>query len=80
MSLEFDGTGANAGIRYITPSGLQVAIGAETLNSPDELRYLAAVSWTNERMLKQIDETKRLIKRLRELTIEAKHPVSKGSE
>ena len=42
MNLEFDGTGVNAGVRYITSSGLQVALGAETLNNPDELRYLAA--------------------------------------
>ena len=77
LNLEFDGAGVNAGIRYITSSGLQVALGAETLNSPDELRYLAAVSWTNERMLEQIDETKRLIK---QLAIGAKRAVSEGSE
>ena len=28
MNLEFDGAGVNAGMRYITPSGLQVALGA----------------------------------------------------
>ena len=77
MNLEFDGAGVNAGIQYITSSGLQVALGAETLNSPDELRYLAAVSWTNERLLEQIDETRRLIK---QLAIGAKRAVSEGSE
>ena len=77
MNLEFDGAGVNAGIRYITSSGLQVALGAETLNRPDELRYLTAVSWTNERMLEQIDETRRLIK---QLAIGAKRAVSESSE
>ena len=59
MSLEFDGTGANAGMRYITPSGLQIALGAETLNDPDALRYLVSVSWTNKHLLEQMDETRR---------------------
>ena len=72
MSLEFDGSSANAGMRYITSSGLQVALGAETLNDPDALRYLASVSWTNERLLKQIDETRRLIQRATKLAVEAK--------
>ena len=76
MNLEFDGAGVNAGMRYITPSGLQVALGAETLNTPDELRYLAAVSWTNERLVDQINETRGLIKRATELAIEAKRAVS----
>ena len=76
INLEFDGAGVNAGMRYITASGLQVALGAETLNSPDELRYLVAVSWTNERLVAEIDETRRLIKRATELAIEAKRAVS----
>ena len=80
MNLEFDGTGVNAGVRYITSSGLQVALGAETLNSPDELRYLIAASWTNEQLLEQIDETRRSIKRATELATEAKRAVSKSSE
>ncbi|MCY3722158.1 MAG: YjbH domain-containing protein [Candidatus Poribacteria bacterium] len=80
MNLEFDGAGVNAGMRYITPSGLQVALGAETLNTPDELRYLAAVSWTNERLVDQINETRGLIKRATALAIEAKRSVSRGSK
>ena len=76
-SLEFDGGGVNIGVRYSASSGLQVALGAETLNNPDELRYLAAVSWTNENLLEQIDETQRLITRATELAIEAKRAVSK---
>ena len=80
MNLEFDGAGVNAGIRYITSSGLQIALGAETLNSPEELQYLAAVSWTNERLIDQIDETRRLIKQATRLAIEAKRAVSGGSK
>ena len=80
ISLEFDGSGANAGMRYITASGLQVALGAETLNNPDALRYLASVSWTNERLLEQIDETRRLIRRATELAVEAKRAATQKKE
>ena len=80
MNLEFDGAGVNAGMRYITSSGLQIALGAETLNSPEELQYLAAVSWTNERLIDQINETRRLIKQATRLAIEAKRAVSGGSK
>ena len=76
MSLEFDGSGANAGMRYITASGLQVALGAETLNDPDALRYLASVSWTNKHLLEQIDETRRLIQRATKLAVEAKRAIA----
>ena len=76
-SLEFDGVGVNAGMRYITSSGLQVALGAETLNDPDELRYLVSVSWTNAQILEQIRETQRLITRATELAVAAKRAVSK---
>ena len=71
-SLEFDGAGLNVGVRYAAASGLQVALGAETLNTPDELRYLASVSWTNAQILEQIDETRRLIKLATELAVQAK--------
>ena len=80
MNLEFDGAGVNAGVRYITSSGLQVALGVETLNSPDELRYLVAVSWSNEQLIDQIDETRRLIKQATKLAIEAKRAVSQQSK
>ena len=71
-SLEFDGAGVNVGMRYAASSGLQVALGAETLNTPDELRYLVSVSWTNAQILEQIDETRRLIKLATELAVQAK--------
>ena len=79
-SLEFDGSGANAGVRYVASSGLQIALGAETLNNPDELRYLASVSWTNKHLLEQIDETRSLIQRAAELAIEAKRAAQQASE
>ena len=75
MRLEFDGSGVNAGLRYVASSGLQVALGAETLNSRNELRYLAAVSWTNEQLLEQIKETRRLITRVTELVAETKRAI-----
>ena len=71
-SLEFDGAGVNLGVRYAASSGLQVALGAETLNTPDALRYLVSVSWTNAQILEQIDETRRLIKVATELAVQAK--------
>ncbi len=74
--LEFDGSGVNAGLRYITSNGLQVALGAETLNNPDELRYLAAVSWTNEQMLEEIDAMNKLIRRATALVVETKRAIS----
>ena len=80
MSLEFDGSGANAGMRYVASGGLQVALGAETLNDPDALRYLASVSWTNERLLEQIDETRRLIQRATQLAVEAKRAITEKKE
>ena len=70
--LEFDGAGVNLGVQYAASSGLQVALGAETLNTPDELRYLVSVSWTNAQILEQLDETRRLIKRATELAVQAK--------
>ena len=76
-SLEFDGAGVNVGMRYAASSGLQVALGAETLNTPDELRYLVSVSWTNAQILEQIDETRRLITRATELAVEAKRASAK---
>ena len=75
-SLEFDGGGVNAGLRYATSSGLQVALGAETLNNLDKLRYLASVSWTNEQILEQIDETQRLVDRAIALVIETKRAMT----
>lgn len=72
LNLEFDGVDVNLGLRYHTHSGLQLALGAESLNTPDELRYLAAVSWTNARVLEQLDEMQRLIKRATQLAITPK--------
>lgn len=80
LSLAFDGIGVNAGVRHTATSGLQVALGVETLNNPDKLRYLAAVSWTNEQMLEQLNETRRLIQRATKLVIGAKRAASEKKE
>ena len=80
MSLEFDGADVNAGMRYTISSGLQIALGAETLNNPDELRYLAAVSWTNAQLVEQIDETRRLIQQATKLMVGAKRAATKKKE
>ncbi len=76
MSLEFDGADVNAGMQYIAASGLQIALGVETLNDPDELRYLASVSWTNKHLLERMDEMRRSIQRAAELAAEAKRAAS----
>lgn len=62
LSLEFDGRGMNAGIRHTAASGLQVALGVETLNNPEETRYLVAISWSNAKVMEQIAAAKRLAK------------------
>ncbi len=80
MSMAFDGAGVNAGIRYSTSSGLQTAFGAETLNDSAALRYLASVSWTNAKLLEQIDETKRLLQRATQLAVEAKRATEKKAD
>ena len=67
FNLEFDGTGVNAGIRHTANSGLQVALGVETLNKPEEIRYLLSISWSNAKMLEQIEGAKRLAKQAAKL-------------
>lgn len=62
FSLEFDGIAVNAGIRHTATSGLQVALGVETLNNPEEARYLVAISWSNAQVMEQIAAAKRLAK------------------
>ncbi len=62
LHLEFDGSGVNAGIRHTATSGLQVALGVETLNTPEAARYLVAVSWSNAQIMEQIAAAKRLAK------------------
>ena len=62
LSLEFDGSGVNAGIRHTAPSGLQFALGFETLNTPEEARYLVVISWSNAQVMEQIAAAKRLAK------------------
>ena len=62
LSLEFDGSGVNAGIRHTATSGLQFALGIETLNTPEEARYLVAISWSNAQIMEQIAAAKRLAK------------------
>ncbi len=80
MSLEFDGADVNAGMRYTISSGLQIALGAETLNNSDKLRYLATVSWTNAQLLEQIDETQRLIRQGTALRAGAKRAATQKKE
>lgn len=80
LSLEFDGKGANAGLRYTADSGLQIALGVETLNKPEDMRYLVSVSWTNAQMLEQIDAAKRLARQAAKLASQAKRTPSKQEE
>ncbi len=61
LSIEFDGVGVNTAMRHTAASGFQTAVGIERVNTPKALRYSVSVSWTNERMMEQIAETKRLI-------------------
>ncbi len=72
FNLEYDGTGVNAGIQHTANSGLQIAVGVETLNRPDEIRYLLSISWSNAKMLEQIDGVKRLARQAAKLASQAK--------
>lgn len=80
ISLEFDGKGANAGLRYTADSGLTLALGVETLNTPEDIRYLVSISWTNAKMIEQIDATKRLARQAAKLASQAKSKPTKVEE
>lgn len=80
LSLEFDGKGVNAGVRHIANSGLQVALGVETLNKPEDVRYLVSISWTNAQMLEQIDAAKRLARQAAKLASQAKRASEKKED
>ena len=77
LSLEFDGAGVNAGVRHTADSGLQVAIGVETLNAPEDIRYLVSISWTNAQMMEQIAGAKRLARQAAKLASQAKRAPAK---
>lgn len=72
VNLEYDGRDINAGLRHTADTGLQVAVGVDTLNKPDETRYLFSVSWTNEKMIQQIAGANRLARQAARLATQAK--------
>lgn len=74
LSMEFDGEGVNTGARYTVDSGLQLAVGVETLNKPEEIRYLLSISWSNAKLMEQIDGAKRLARQAAKLASQNKQP------
>ncbi len=80
ISLEFDGKGINAGMRHTADSGLQIALGVETLNKPEDIRYLVTISWTNDQMMEQIAGAKRLARQAAKLASQAKSKKEEKSE
>ncbi len=80
FSLAFDGAGVNAGVRYTADTGFQIAFGSETLNRPDELRYIFAISWTNAQLMEQIAGAKRLARQAAKLASQAKRTPTKKEE
>lgn len=80
LSVEYDGIGVNAGIRHTANSGLQVALGVETLNKPEDIRYLLSISWSNAKMLEQIEGAKRLARQAAKLASQAKNQPEKKEE
>ncbi len=48
INFEANGELINTGIYYAMSSGLQIALGIANVSYPQRLRYLAAVSWSNE--------------------------------
>lgn len=77
LSLEFDGKGVNVGVHHTADSGLRIAIGVETLNKPEDVRYLVSISWTNAQMMEQIDGAKRLARQAAKLASQAKSKPTK---
>lgn len=73
LNLEYDGNGINAGLRHTADTGLQVAVGVDTLNIPEEIRYLFSVSWTNEKIIEQIAGANRLARQAARLATQAKN-------
>lgn len=80
FNLEYDGTSVNTGIRHTANSGLQIALGVETLNIPEEMRFLLSISWSNAKMLEQIDGAKRLARQAAKLASQAKNQPEKKEE
>ncbi len=80
LSVEYDGDGVNAGIRHTSNSGLQIALGVETLNKPEDIRYLLSISWSNAKMLEQIEGAKRLARQAAKLASQAKNQHEKKEE
>jgi len=80
FSVEFDGEGVNTGARYTVDSGLQLALGVETLNKPEEIRYLMSISWSNAKVMKQIDGAKRLARQAARLASQSKNASAKEEE
>ena len=72
LSCEFDGEGVNTGIRHIADSGLQIALGVETLNKIEDIRYLFSISWSNAKMMEQIAGAKRLARQAAKLASQPK--------
>ncbi len=73
LYLEYDGKGINTGLRHTADTGLQVAVGVDTLNKPEETRYLFSVSWTNKKMIEQIAGANRLARQAARLASQAKN-------
>lgn len=78
LSLEFDGEGVNTGARYTVDSGLQLGLGVETLNKPEEVRYLVSISWSNAQLMEQIDGSKRLARQAVKIANQAKSQLEKN--
>lgn len=77
FNLDYDGVGTNAGIRYTTNTGLQLALGVETLNKPEDIRYLVSISWSNAEMLEQIEGAKRIALQAAKLATQVKSQLEK---
>lgn len=72
LSLEFDGGGINAGIQHTANSGLRISLGVETLNRSEDIRYFAAISWSNAKLMEQIAGANRLAQQAAKLAGRAK--------
>jgi hypothetical protein len=78
LMCEVDGSGLNTGLQYMMDSGLSVSMAAGPLSSGSEdIKYYLGIGFTNESMMKKIDQNAELAKRAVKIANEARSSTDK---
>jgi len=84
LSVELDGRDINVGVRYLLNSGLLLDVAFGAVNAPlseeKDIRFLAGVSFTNQMMLRKIQEASQLAKQAGKRASEALSQLEKGEK